>query len=95
MAMARRSARPGCGPIGWTHYGGENGLVKGGTENPRRAVWRVRASRPPPKPRRSAVRGGKQVTGRNRPLVGATLGLLIAVVGTAANTADRVGLMVL
>ena len=40
-------------------------------------------------------KGGKQVTGRNRPLVGATLGLLIAVVGTAANTADRVGLMVL
>lgn len=39
--------------------------------------------------------GGKQGKGRKRHLVVDTLGLLIAVVVTAANTDDRVGLMVL
>jgi putative transposase len=39
--------------------------------------------------------GGQQVKGRQRPLVVDTLGLLSAVVGTAANTEDRVGLMLL
>jgi putative transposase len=39
--------------------------------------------------------GGKQVKGRKRHLLVDTLGLLIAVVVTAANTDDRVGLMVL
>jgi putative transposase len=39
--------------------------------------------------------GGKQIKGRNRPLLGDTLGLLISVVVTAANTDDRVGLRVL
>ena len=39
--------------------------------------------------------GGKQVKGRKRHLLVDTLGLLIAVVVTAANTEDRVGLMVL
>jgi putative transposase len=39
--------------------------------------------------------GGKQVKGRKRPLLVATLGLSIAVVVTAANTEDRVGLRVL
>jgi Transposase DDE domain len=39
--------------------------------------------------------GGKQGKGRKRPLLVDTLGLLIAVVGTAANTADRVGFRVL
>ena len=37
--------------------------------------------------------GGKQVKGRKRHLLVDTLGLLIAVVVTAANTEDRVGLM--
>ena len=37
--------------------------------------------------------GGKQVKGRKRHLLVDTLGLLIAVVVTAANTDDRVGLM--
>lgn len=39
--------------------------------------------------------GGKQVKGRKRHLLVDTLGLLIAVVVTAANTDDRVGLMLL
>jgi putative transposase len=39
--------------------------------------------------------GGKQVKGRKRHLLGDTLGLLIAVVVTAANTEDRVGFMLL
>jgi len=39
--------------------------------------------------------GGKQVKGRKRHLLVDTLGLLIVVVVTAANTDDRVGLMVL
>ena len=39
--------------------------------------------------------GGKQVKGRKRHLLVDTLGLLIAVVVTAANTDDRVGLMIL
>ena len=39
--------------------------------------------------------GGKQVKGRKRHLLVDTLGLLLAVVVTAANTDDRVGLMVL
>ena len=39
--------------------------------------------------------GGKQVKGRKRHLLVDTLGLLIAVVVTAANLDDRVGLMVL
>jgi putative transposase len=39
--------------------------------------------------------GGKQVKGRTRPLLVDTLGLLSAVVVTAANTDDRVGFMVL
>jgi len=39
--------------------------------------------------------GGKQIKGRKRHLLVDTLGLLIAVVVTAANTDDRVGLMVL
>ena len=39
--------------------------------------------------------GGKQVKGRKRHLLVDTLGLLIAVVVTAANTDDRVGFMLL
>lgn len=39
--------------------------------------------------------GGKQVKGRKRPVLVDTLGLLIAVVVTAANTDDRVGLLLL
>jgi putative transposase len=39
--------------------------------------------------------GGKQVKGRKRPLLVDTLGLVIAVVVTAANTDERVGLMLL
>jgi putative transposase len=39
--------------------------------------------------------GGTQVTGRKRPLLVDTLGLLIAVVVTAANTDDRVGFLML
>lgn len=39
--------------------------------------------------------GGKQVKGRKRHLLVDTLGLLIAVVVTAANTEDRVGFMLL
>jgi putative transposase len=39
--------------------------------------------------------GGKQVKGRKRPLLVDTLGLRIAVVVTAANTDDRVGLRAL
>jgi putative transposase len=39
--------------------------------------------------------GGKQGKGRKRPLLVDTLGLLIAVVVTAGNTDDRVGLMLL
>jgi putative transposase len=39
--------------------------------------------------------GGKQVKGRKRQLLVDTLGLLIAVVVTAANTDDRLGLMAL
>ena len=39
--------------------------------------------------------GGKQVKGRKRQLLVDTLGLLIAVVVTAANTDDRVGFMML
>jgi putative transposase len=39
--------------------------------------------------------GGKQVKGRKRHLLVDTLGLLIAVVVTAANTDDRLGLMAL
>jgi putative transposase len=39
--------------------------------------------------------GGKQVTGRKRPLVVDTRGVLIAVVVTAATTDDRLGLRVL
>jgi len=39
--------------------------------------------------------GGKQVKGRKRHFLVDTLGLLIAVVVTAANTDDRVGLMLL
>src|ERR1044071_8231692 len=39
--------------------------------------------------------GGKQVKGRKRHLLVDTLGLLIAVVMTAANTDDRLGLLVL
>jgi putative transposase len=39
--------------------------------------------------------GGKQVKGRKRHLVVDTLGLLIAVVVTAANTDDRLGLRML
>ena len=41
------------------------------------------------------VDGGKQVKGRKRHLLVDTLGLLIAVVVTAANTEDRVGLLLL
>jgi len=43
----------------------------------------------------SGFDGGKQVKGRKRPLLVDTLGLVIAVVVTAANTADRMGLMLL
>lgn len=39
--------------------------------------------------------GGKQVKGRKRPLLVDTLGLLSAVVVTAANTDDRLGLRLL
>src|SRR5215470_10997111 len=39
--------------------------------------------------------GGKQVKGRKRHCLVDTLGLLIAVVVTAANTDDRVGLIIL
>lgn len=39
--------------------------------------------------------GGKQVKGRKRHLLVDTLGVLIAVVVTAANTDDRIGLMLL
>jgi putative transposase len=39
--------------------------------------------------------GGKKVKGRKRPLVVDTLGLIIAVVVTAANTEDRLGLVAL